>query len=132
MYTLKICALIALAASTAAQATDAPKQGAPKQDAPNARAPAASGEMRAHIDPKTGKLTETPTAPQRPERSTIDPARIEEVHHADGIVEFRFNGQADSTQTAHLDADGNLSVGCAEHGTTHAHAAKEADDEQHR
>lgn len=125
MYTLKICALIALAASTA-QAADTPKTAAtPAQ----AKAPEATNAMRAHIDPKTGELTETPIAPQRPQNLTTYPSKVEEIQHADGMIEYRLNGEADSTQTASLDAAGNVAVHCAEHGTTHA--VKESNDDHH-
>ena len=116
MHALKICSLF-LSIASAANAADAPRPA----NAPTAQPPAANSGMRAHIDPKTGELTETPTAPQRPERSTFDASKVEEIRHADGMVEYRFNGQADSTQTAQVDADGKLAVRCAEHGVQESH-----------
>jgi hypothetical protein len=99
----------------------------PKQEAQATPVKPVAGQsaMKAYVDPETGQLTSRP-ATQADAASAgamfqEDYSKIQEIHKADGSTEWIFNGQVDSAIVARRGADGQLEIGCAEHGLVHDH-----------
>lgn len=112
-----------------AMAAEAPKPAPAPAPASTANNPAAAG-MRAYVDPETGQLVSAPVSQAQAKaldaQFQSDPDRVEEVRKADGSVEWKLNGQADSALVARRTASGKLEMVCAEHGVVHDHAAVQA------
>jgi hypothetical protein len=111
---------VALAANFAlAETTSKDSKAAP------ANSGVAQSGMKAYVDPQTGQLTSQPRT--QAEAASLDSAfqedysKIQEIHKADGSIEWVFNGQVDSAIVAKRGADGKLEVVCAEHGVVHDH-----------
>ncbi|HVJ61260.1 MAG TPA: hypothetical protein VM555_00915 [Tahibacter sp.] len=118
MFTLKHLGAAALGTMLAASAY----AGADKPAAQTAE-PAAQSAMRAYVDPETGRLVGKPVTEQQARAAaadagtfSADPAKVTRVDHANGMRQYKLNGQADEALVAVVRADGSLEYRCSEHG----------------
>lgn len=112
---LFVCACGSVAAGNSGE------KSAPVKHSPT---PAESG-MKAYVDPETGALTGKPGSKAQAEATALpapDMSKIQEIRHADGSLEWVFNGQAEEALVATRGSDGTLKVRCAQHGVVHDHA----------
>ncbi len=92
----------------------------PPTEAETAASSNAEG-MRAYIDPETGELTSQPSDNVRALELVPQMHLIEEIQHANGMTEWRFNGQANEAMVATVGKDGTVSAHCAVHGKADGH-----------
>jgi len=117
MFTLKHLGAVALGSMLAASAY----AGGEKPAAQTAE-PAAESAMRAYVDPETGRLVNKPVTEQQARDAakaaptTGDASKVTRIDHANGMRQYRFNGQADEALVAVVRADGSLEYRCSEHG----------------
>ncbi len=100
-------------------------------------ATAEAGQMRVFIDPQTGRRINQPVTieQQRAAESGMglrQAGPVEEIHHANGMVEHVFNGAADSQLVVRVGTDGQRHQQCddASHGHAAATAAVEVSNER--
>ncbi|MBN8480356.1 MAG: hypothetical protein J0L88_02065 [Xanthomonadales bacterium] len=122
--------IICTAGLVAGGAAVAAAAGQPAPAPPATNAGVVDSGMRMYVDPHTGRLVSRPATPEQAAAAAAAAARefpqdfskIEEIHKADGSIEWIFNGQVDSALVATRGADGKLHVRCREHGVLHDHA----------
>lgn len=97
-----------------------------------ASAPSTNVEgMRAYVDPETGALTSKPNGDMRAPEFEPQSHLIEEVQHANGMTEWKFNGQVNEAVVATVGKDGDIKTYCSTHGVVdgHANTDQESNDE---
>lgn len=106
-------------------------RAAPPADKAAKSAPAATPapQMRAYIDPETGKLIDHPVTEEQKRAATqatktAAPAKVQEIRHVDGSIETILNGAADAQLTATVGKDGKIRYECSD--ATHHHALDQA------
>lgn len=81
---------------------------------PNA-AGAADAGMKAHVDPATGQLVQSPVEPAAGRAANAqfssDASKVTMEVTPKGRL-YRLNGQAESAVVAHVGADGKVHIGC--------------------
>jgi hypothetical protein len=85
----------------------------------------AQTQMRAYIDPETGRLVGHPVTAdqQRAAQQAVkapDQSVVQAIVHADGSTEYILNGAADSEMIATVGKDGKVHTHCTD--PTHNHA----------
>ena len=88
-------------------------------------APAAQGQMRAYIDPETGRLVGHPVTEEqkraaRQAQKEPDQSVVQTIVYADGSTEYILNGAADAELIATVSSDGKVHTHCTD--PTHNHA----------
>ena len=76
--------------------------------------------MRAYVDPVTGKLVSPPADKQAGQVFQPRMELIEEIKHANGMTEWKFNGQANESIIGTVSEDGTVAAHCAGEGTKHS------------
>ncbi len=120
---LAVFSLLAVAASASAQQ---PAQ-TPAVEKSSAASTVVDSAVKVYVDPESGALVSRPAnaaqaAALGQQQFRQDFSRIEEKRHADGSIEWVFNGQVDSALTMVKREDGTFDVSCDEHGERHVHA----------
>ncbi|MGH8041412.1 MAG: post-PEP-CTERM-1 domain-containing protein [Rudaea sp.] len=115
-----VCSAFILATPIVTRA-DPPSSSATgeKASVPASAAPAQTSQLRAYIDPETGRLVDHPVTAEQKRAAAQGmqlPNRgpVQEIHHADGSIEVVLNGAADSELIATVGKDGKVSVQCTD------------------
>lgn len=119
-------AFIAICAGAyAAQPTPPPKAS---HSSTEQAVPATRGQLRAYVDPQTGKLIDRPVTEEQ-KRAAQQAMRVPEpvvqtIHHPDGSTEDVLNGAANAEMIATIGKDGKVHVQCTE--AAHEHLLEKA------
>ena len=116
-----------VAFSTVASPAPPTPAPAPAQSSPQKATASTGGQMRAYVDPETGKLVGHPVTEEQ--KRAAEQARqlpapvVQTIHHPDGSTEDVLNGAANAQMIATVGEDGKLHVHCTE--AAHEHALDE-------
>lgn len=121
MFTLKHLGTIVLGMTLAASACADTNDASNKADKAAAHPSTTQSAMRAYIDPETGKLVDRPVTPEQAREAARDmlvpdAAKVTKIEHANGMRQYKLNGQADEALVATVRPDGTLEYRCSEHG----------------
>lgn len=90
----------------------------------------AESGMKAYVDPETGGLVSKAVTPAQARAAALpapDMSKIQEIRHADGSIEWLFNGQSEEAMVVSRQQDGSLKLRCGVHGVIHDHETTTAE-----